>query len=273
MALVNGYFTMPRWLEMHPIRRNPNAWTVLTFCVSQASWRDTYSPQWGEVKKGQLITSALTIQQHTGLSRQNVRTAISNLQLTNLLTIKATKQFSLITLSDQLFTDEEGNELTNELTINPPKTNQQLTTSETVNRNRIYIKPDSGESGVPASPPPQKPKPKKGTTHESYLQILNGDLGNFEEWWNLYPRKEDKKPAAKAYKAARAIAQPEEILGGLRRQLPELNQREHRLIPLPATWLNKERWENPAPLFSSAAAPGNDRRPSGPVVPNYQEFK
>ena len=70
----------------------------------------------------------------------------------------------------------------------------------------------------------------------------DSDETEFAEWYAEYPRKEGKGEAKRAYKTARKKAAAQTIMAGLRRQLPELKQRERQYIPHPATWLNGERW-------------------------------
>lgn len=74
-------------------------------------------------------------------------------------------------------------------------------------------------------------------------------LFGFDAWYSLYPRKKAKGAAVKAYRAARKKASAAELVAGLRRALPEFQQRPVDKIPYPATWLNAESWndEQPAP--------------------------
>ena len=65
------------------------------------------------------------------------------------------------------------------------------------------------------------------------------DDPEFSAFWAAYPRKDDKGHARKAWAAAVKRAQPPVILAGLTayRFSPDI-----QYIPLPATWLNGERW-------------------------------
>jgi len=64
----------------------------------------------------------------------------------------------------------------------------------------------------------------------------------FDTFYALYPRKEAKGAAAKAYAAARKSTDDATILAGLKAQLPKYATTERKFIPLPASWLNAERW-------------------------------
>ena len=96
------------------------------------------------VKVGQLVTSREKLAQVTGLSIQNVRTAINKLRTTGEITTKATNQFTLITICnyDKYQCDcEESNQPTNQpLTINQPSINHNIRKKENKNK-RLFIKP------------------------------------------------------------------------------------------------------------------------------------
>jgi len=69
-----------------------------------------------------------------------------------------------------------------------------------------------------------------------------GALIEFEEFWSLYPRKEAKGAAVEAFKTASKKIDPNSIILGLKAQLPTLAATDRKFIPLPASWLNAERW-------------------------------
>jgi hypothetical protein len=69
----------------------------------------------------------------------------------------------------------------------------------------------------------------------------------FDEFWQLYPKRKDKGHAVRAFKAARRKADQTNILDGLRRCIDtEWRDRAAEYIPYPATWLNGERWADEA---------------------------
>jgi hypothetical protein len=74
-----------------------------------------------------------------------------------------------------------------------------------------------------------------------------GDAAGFDEFWSLYPRKVAKGRARAAFaKAVASGASAEEIVAGLRRNLPSMLQRieagEARYVKHPGTWLAAECW-------------------------------
>jgi hypothetical protein len=66
--------------------------------------------------------------------------------------------------------------------------------------------------------------------------------GEFDEWYNAYPRHVGRGAAVTAYKAARKKADHATLLAGATRAAKQHFNTEQRFIPHPATWLNEERW-------------------------------
>lgn len=72
----------------------------------------------------------------------------------------------------------------------------------------------------------------------------------FVEFWTLYPRREGRKDALKAYKAARGRADAAAILDGARRAAERYGGKDQQYTPMGATWLRGDRWldeEGPKP--------------------------
>lgn len=78
------------------------------------------------IKRGQLVTSSLTLAAETHLSRQRVRTCLSRLEHTGEISIKTTNKFSIITIC------KYGNYQAVNLDYQPT-TNQQLTNKQPTN--------------------------------------------------------------------------------------------------------------------------------------------
>ena len=73
------------------------------------------------------------------------------------------------------------------------------------------------------------------------------ELSSWEAFWVLYPRHEAKKDARKAWDKIDA-GKHVEILTSLAGWRPVLAERERNYIPLPASWLRGERWEDELPV-------------------------
>ncbi len=67
----------------------------------------------------------------------------------------------------------------------------------------------------------------------------------FDAWYVLYPRKVARKAAEKAW--SRVATSPEvieQIMAGLKAQLPAMLAQERKFVPYPATWLNQKRFDD-----------------------------
>ena len=71
----------------------------------------------------------------------------------------------------------------------------------------------------------------------------------FEDFWGVYPKSQGKKAAKIAFEKALKVADPKEIIAGAKRladSRPDL-----KFTPLPASWLNGERWLDVVTPFAS----------------------
>jgi len=65
----------------------------------------------------------------------------------------------------------------------------------------------------------------------------------FDEFWKLYPRKEAKAAARKAWDKVTQKIEPQEIIDGL---TAYSFSPDPKFRPLPASWINGQRWEDEA---------------------------
>lgn len=75
----------------------------------------------------------------------------------------------------------------------------------------------------------------------------------FDAWWSTYPRKEGKGQAVRAYKAAIKDVDPDELLRLTKQWVSDRADLERKFTPLPATWLNGQRWTDERPQAASGA--------------------
>ena len=78
------------------------------------------------------------------------------------------------------------------------------------------------------------------------LSAQNKILAEFDEWWDMVPRKKAKGGALKAYRSARKKVSAETIFDGTRLWVAESQGKDLEYVPHPATWLNQERWADEA---------------------------
>lgn len=94
---------------------------------------------------------------------------------------------------------------------------------------------------VPPYPPPTAVEQPRSSSDE--------EPEGFAEWWALYPRKVGKGAARSAYRKAIKGITPPALLQALRGQLEGLerarlegSRKGADYRPMPASWLNNERW-------------------------------
>lgn len=81
----------------------------------------------------------------------------------------------------------------------------------------------------------------------------------FAEWWEVYPRKQGKLAAEKAYHKALDAVDPQTLLVGCERFRDDPN-RTAEFTPHPSTWLNQGRWDDdPLPSQNGSGSTDLDR--------------
>ena len=81
-----------------------------------------------------------------------------------------------------------------------------------------------------------------------------GSLTEFEQWYSLYPRKQSRGAAERAFKKARKDTDLPTLIAGLEASMAQWNseRRTRDKIPYPATWLNGKSWLDEIPGRTSA---------------------
>lgn len=91
-------------------------------------------------------------------------------------------------------------------------------------------------------------EPTMNHTHE-YKKLEKKDW--FDDFWNAYPRKEGKGTAIKAWMKALQKTSADVIIERVGRWKVSKNFPERQFVPLPASWLNAERWFDELPEDAS----------------------
>lgn len=132
-----GYIKLHRELVTKPIWLNstPEQKTILITLLTMANFKPKQWEWQGKkfnVKAGQFITSSKSICDccGTGITRQNVRTALARFEKLEFLTIESTKQGILVTITNWEVYQSDDVNITNELTIDQPTPNHQLTNDQ-----------------------------------------------------------------------------------------------------------------------------------------------
>jgi hypothetical protein len=66
----------------------------------------------------------------------------------------------------------------------------------------------------------------------------------FDRWYAMYPRKEAKASARKAFAKARKSVDMDTLMAALGRYVDSVKGKDRQYIALPASWLNAGRWED-----------------------------
>lgn len=81
--------------------------------------------------------------------------------------------------------------------------------------------------------------------HTKYNSTKNNDISIFASFWELYPKKVAKKTAVKAFEKInpdKTLLQ--QMLKAIENQTKSKQWQDKQYIPHPATWLNRERWND-----------------------------
>lgn len=79
----------------------------------------------------------------------------------------------------------------------------------------------------------------------SIIEFLSKKEMWFESFWEIYPKKQDKKKAKQKFlKLCTNEKEYKAIMDGLRNVLPVWVKKDTKYIPMPTTWLNGERWND-----------------------------
>lgn len=107
---------------------------------------------------------------------------------------------------------------------------------------------NAGET-LPPVPDPN-PNPSTSTEVDVHAKRERPSIDiDFEAWWKLYPRKQARADALKAYRQARKTASAKELLDGLQMYLLSTIGVEKEHIKLAGGWLRAERWtDEPVPI-------------------------
>jgi hypothetical protein len=101
-------------------------------------------------------------------------------------------------------------------------------------------------------------------------------LVGFDDWYALYPRKEQKKKAQAAWKKEKCSGRKDELILILQKRIDEdYKFRERKHIPLPASYLNGNMWEDeikphiPVKPIQVAEQSSNSQNELRSTVPEY----
>lgn len=175
-----------------------------------------------EAMPGQFVTSLDQIVKRcgTGVTMQNVRTALVRFEKYEFLTNQSTKTGRLITIVNwrlyQQLDDQPNIDANKDLTKSQQRANKELTTNKNDNNKK-------------------NEKMKEDT------------LSSFDLFWSFYPKKKAKSDAVKAWSKLKLTDELlATIFDAVKRQAKSYDWTKNngQFIPNAATWLNGGRWED-----------------------------
>jgi len=129
--MSSGWVKLHRKILDNDIFKNDKLFRVFMYLLLKASHSERdqlIGDSIVNLKAGQWATGRKAISRDTGLTEQNVRTAISKLEKLGILTIKVTVKYSVFSISNWDCYQQDNQQVTN----NQPTSNQQVTTINNV---------------------------------------------------------------------------------------------------------------------------------------------
>ena len=128
--MAEGFIKLSRKLLEWGWTDDPNVFNVWVHLLLMANWKvGTYHGT--KMKPGQLVTSVRKLSEKTGLTTQQIRTALAKLKSTNEIELNQQAFGTLITIIKwaqyQVFEEVDNKRLTNGLTNNQQTINKQST--------------------------------------------------------------------------------------------------------------------------------------------------
>ena len=119
-----GWVMLHRKILSNPIFKNGKMLQVFMYCLLRASHKEhehLVGDRIVQLKPGELATGRDAIAAATGLTSQNVRTCLKKLEKLNILTIKSTNKYSLISITNWI----SHQQINQQVTSSQPASNQQ----------------------------------------------------------------------------------------------------------------------------------------------------
>jgi uncharacterized phage protein (TIGR02220 family) len=132
----NGYIKLWRKIIETSFFKKPNALQLAIYLLLEANhkpYQMIYDNQELTIGRGQLTTGLFKMQEHTGLSIQNIRTSLKILVNSQFLTKKSTSKLTIITLCNyNEYQSGPTSKLTSKPTNEQQTSNKQITTIQEV---------------------------------------------------------------------------------------------------------------------------------------------
>ena len=206
---MEGYIKLHRKMLEWEWYDDANTMRLFIHCLLNANHEPN---KWHgiEIKTGELLTGRLKLARALKLSEQQIRTSLNKLKSTNEITIKSTKEYSIILINNWNEYQQNNQQNNQQVTNEQPTSNQQVTTNknEKNDKNNIHVQ--------------------------------------FEKFYETYPKKKSRQAAEKAFNSAIKKVDFETLMQGLDAYKEEIKRKntEERFIKYPATWLHQGCWDD-----------------------------
>ena len=217
-----------RWRENH----NPGDKVIVLYLNMLDMFSRRYWPEWAGVTTRQLMVLANTSNRNAAFSARDALVNAGLLEYRPGWKGTATV-YKLLTFSIESDTENSAESSGNGIECDTEnRTENALCGIESDTANSTPTKTKTNKTKTP-------PNPQRGTAA--------GDVEtDFNRFWAEYPRKQGKGAARKVFDKARKKVTLETMLAAVERQRrsEQWNRDGGQYIPMPATWLNQERWSD-----------------------------
>lgn len=136
--LKRGYVRLFRAIDSWEWYTDVKVFKLFLHCLIKANHTDK---NWKSltIQHGSFITSYEKLSVETGLTINEVRTALKKLKLTGELTHKTTHHYSIITVNNYSLYQETNTQINKQLTNNSQTINKQLTTTNNINNDNNIL--------------------------------------------------------------------------------------------------------------------------------------
>lgn len=234
-----------KWVN--PIFRNLLEAGIWAWMCDTAAWKKTRVRHNGvlvDLERGQLVTTLRFISSGFGVGEQVTRTFLENIEKDGMVNTLTNTRGTIITI------------------CNYDKYQQSLDDANTPDNEQLTDSQQTGNTNKKESKEVKEVKERKKETYTA----------EFEKFWKLYPKKDDKAEAAKAYIRARKETDHETIINGVERYAAAKPWGDNiRFCKNASTWLNGKCWENDyTDIPISTGKPIQPNQPAGNGATSYE---
>ncbi|MFA5967605.1 MAG: hypothetical protein WC805_03825 [Patescibacteria group bacterium] len=175
--MYRGWIKLYRKSLDSDLWQHQNAFRVFTYLLLKTNAGDNgisviFDGSQYYLKNGECVTGRKYLAKETGLTEQNIRTALNYLKSTNRITTKFDSKKSLVSIcSWDKYQHHEEDKSTSKLTSNQPSVNQQLTTKQEYKN--IRIKENRERQTVANAPTPLDVTTNFFSNQDTQTQLIN----------------------------------------------------------------------------------------------------